>query len=215
MDGEAAEEMAALIRQAQQVWMSSGDKACCSHRLGSTWDNDPPLLMLIRRQGDQGVEVVKRLLDAGGAGDEEGVAWLMATDLRCGGTPLYWASQQGRSEVVGQLLAAKADVNQARTDDGSTPLLSASQNGHHEVVARLLANGAAPNVHMESNVSPLMCAAWGGHLQCVEQLLAAGADRTAQMTGANAVIKADAGTTAKQLADREGHTAVSELLAGR
>jgi hypothetical protein len=47
----------------------------------------------------------------------------------------------------------------------------------------------------------------------VEQLLAAGADRTAKMTGANQVLNADAGTTARQLAEREGHAEVVALLA--
>jgi ankyrin repeat protein/serine/threonine protein kinase len=349
IDGETAKEMAALIRQAQRVWASTGDTKCCSHRLGSTTDGDPPVVRLIKQQGDGGIEVVKRLLDVGEPGNEEGVAWLMAPDPGFGGTPLYWASRNGHSEVVGQLLAAGADVNQARTDtgttplysassnghsevvgqllaagadvnqattddgstplymalsnghsevvgqllaagadvnqartdngstplywassnghsevvgqllaagadvnqartgdgttplcmassnghsevvgqllaagadvnqaktdDGSTPLLGAAQGGHHEVVAQLLASGAVAGAHMENNVSPLMCAAWGGHLQCVEQLLAAGADRTAKMTGANQVLKADAGTTARQLAEREGHAEVVALLA--
>jgi len=40
------------------------------------------------------------------------------------------------------LLAAGADVNQAKTDDGSTPLCMATWFGHLVVVHALLAAGA-------------------------------------------------------------------------
>ena len=55
-----------------------------------------------------------------------------------GRTPLYWASRNGKTEVVKLLLAAPGiDVNQAN-NNGFTPLSIASVKGHAEVVKLLL-----------------------------------------------------------------------------
>jgi ankyrin repeat protein len=48
-------------------------------------------------------------------------------------TPLYVASQEGRVEVVRELLNHIANVNMANKD-GFTPLYVASQEGHVDVV---------------------------------------------------------------------------------
>ena len=53
-------------------------------------------------------------------------------------TPLFAVAQEGHTEIVTQLLAAGADVNQANTN-GATPLYKAAQEGHIEIVAQLLA----------------------------------------------------------------------------
>ena len=77
------------------------------------------------------------------------------------------------------MLAAGADVNQAKTD-GATPLFIAAQNGHAEVVAQLLAAGAdvnkAPTSGFYSEATALYIAAQYGHTEVVEQLIAHGAD---------------------------------------
>ena len=52
-------------------------------------------------------------------------------------TPLILASQQGKLDVVEDLLKKGASVNDVMTD-GKTALLMASKNGHTEIVKRLI-----------------------------------------------------------------------------
>lgn len=61
--------------------------------------------------------------------------------LRAGWAPLTYAANQGREEVVSQLLAVGARPN-SRTDEGSTALQWAAWGGHLAVVRLLLAGGA-------------------------------------------------------------------------
>tara|TARA_B100000524_G_C23543507_1_gene332119 strand:+ start:70 stop:597 length:528 start_codon:yes stop_codon:yes gene_type:complete len=65
-----------------------------------------------------------------------------------GNTPLYYASDNGRLEVVNVLVAAGAEVNKT-DDDGDTPLHRASRNGHSEVVKALIR--AKADVRIENN----------------------------------------------------------------
>jgi hypothetical protein len=92
-----------------------------------------------------------------------------------GATPLYWASRNGRPEVVSQLLAAGADVNQA-AEDGTTSLWWASAGGHSEIVSQLLAAGGEVNPANTDGQAPLWKASRNGYSEIVSQLLAAGAD---------------------------------------
>ena len=50
--------------------------------------------------------------------------------LCVGATSLYVAAHKGHVAVIEKLIAAGADVDKARTDDGSTPLFIAAQNDH-------------------------------------------------------------------------------------
>ena len=67
-----------------------------------------------------------------------------------GATPLYIASQQGRTDTIALLLKANAHPN-LQKDDGSTPLYIASQNGHTDTVALLLEANADPNIPETGN----------------------------------------------------------------
>ena len=58
-----------------------------------------------------------------------------------GATPLFVASQNGYTEIVKQLIRAKADVN-AANKNGATPLQIASQKRHTEIAKLLRAHGA-------------------------------------------------------------------------
>ena len=90
-----------------------------------------------------------------------------------GGTPLFYAAQDGYVEVVKLLLAAPGiNVNLA-TDEGVTPLYIAAQEGHVEVVRLLL---AAPGINVNSatldvGAAPLMIAATKGREEIVRLLL--------------------------------------------
>ena len=57
----------------------------------------------------------------------------------CTPTPLYGASEMGRTDVVRELLSrSDIEVNKARSDQGTTPLSVASENGRVEVIRLLL-----------------------------------------------------------------------------
>ena len=60
-----------------------------------------------------------------------------------------------------------------------------------------------------------MCAAFGNHGECVTLLLAAGADPSVTMTAHNGIFDAGPGTTALDLAKKNGHQATVALLEGK
>ena len=70
------------------------------------------------------------------------------------------AAWQGHLAVVTKLIAAGADVNKARTDDGSTPLFMAAEKGHLTVVTKLIAAGAlVDKAETDDGTTPLYIAA--------------------------------------------------------
>ena len=120
-------------------------------------------------------QLVNLLLDAGGP----------ATG-RC----LYYASSQGRLELVRWLLEAGADESYLHFEETrfkfhstsprrslpvGTPLFVASGQGHLEVVQLLLKAGADQNEATLAG-TPLYVACSAGHTQIVQLLLEAGAD---------------------------------------
>lgn len=60
-------------------------------------------------------------------------------------TPINWASREGRLGAVQALLAAGADVDDAKPDQ-RTNLILAIENRHYELAAHLLDRGADPNL---------------------------------------------------------------------
>ncbi|KAF7118473.1 hypothetical protein CNMCM5793_007994 [Aspergillus hiratsukae] len=96
----------------------------------------------------------------------------------CDQTALQAAAKGGHLEVVGRLLAAKADVNApAAVHGGRTALQAAAEGGHVQVVERLLAAKADVNAPaaVHGGRTALQAAAEVGHVQVVERLRQAGA----------------------------------------
>lgn len=60
-------------------------------------------------------------------------------------TPLHWASDFGKTEVIAYLLSKGAKVN-AKDNYGITPLLAATYEGHTEAVKMLLEAKADPSI---------------------------------------------------------------------
>ncbi|KAH8798382.1 ankyrin repeat-containing domain protein, partial [Xylogone sp. PMI_703] len=85
-------------------------------------------------------------------------------------TPLGWAAENGRVEIVNGILSAGVWVDQCgRTSE--TPLLRAAKNGHRVIVEILIASGADIMAKNDRQRIPLSLAANGGHLQTVKHLL--------------------------------------------
>ncbi len=112
-----------------------------------------------------------------------------------GWTPLRWAAQKGRTEIVKVLIAAGANVNKEATEiigdsrlDGCTPLIFAAREGRTEIVKVL---------------TPLSIAVLFGHLETVKALIAAGADvNETNLDGESPLY----------WAVKKGHTEIVELL---
>mgnify|MGYP003335154222 CR=1 FL=1 len=89
-----------------------------------------------------------------------------------GGTRLYWAIRNGRTDIAHALINAGADVNLA-DNDGWTPLHVAAFNGHPETVRALIELGADVNAKDDSGWTPLHLAYFNGHTETVSLLEAA------------------------------------------
>ena len=113
-------------------------------------------------------------------------------------TPINWASRQGHIEAVEELLAAGADVNDAKQEtDGRTNLILAIENRHYELAGYLLDQGADPNLgpgytalhqvawtrRLNGKFGPLNPVATGtlDSLDLAKKILASGVDIDAQM----------------------------------
>ena len=90
-----------------------------------------------------------------------------------GRDPLFVACQKGRVDIVGRLLQANADANQAR-DTGATPLYIACAQNQPLVVDRLLQAGARPALATHDlGATPLLIACEENHVDCVRRLFRA------------------------------------------
>ena len=142
------------------------------------------------------------LLYAAGRGDLPVVRELIAKGVsvnavnHVGGTALMSACASYRSEMVGFLLQAGAEVNM-KTNDGKTALHVAVGSSpslpekQRDCVRLLLKHGAQVDALDKSGGTALMDAAWFGCLPSVLELLTA---------GASLKIKDAQGRTAKDLA---------------
>jgi ankyrin repeat protein len=119
-------------------------------------------------------------------------------------TSLMKACHNGHDQCARALIEAKADLEKMN-QDSVTALILSCQNGHVQC-ARALIEARAAVDHMDNNGwTALMAACQDGHDQCVHVLLQAGADRGIEVPG-------HAGWDAQKLAERNGHTAICELL---
>ena len=121
-----------------------------------------------------------------------------------GCSPLFWAAQEGYTEMVGLLLDAGADID-LPDPGGFSPLKQAVGNNHPETVECLLLRGA--NVEgvcpTDGNSTVLHTAAAYGRMECIRLLLLYGADRRTQN---------HRGQTPYDIAIECGETAAAELL---
>jgi hypothetical protein len=93
-----------------------------------------------------------------------------------GATPLHWAAETDKLELVELLLAARADVG-AKTKTNGTPLHYAQSRAIAEL---LIARGADVNAKGAGGMTPLHTAAWSGNTGKAVALLANKADINAR-----------------------------------
>jgi len=142
-------------------------------------------------------------------GDEPSVKWFLDHGAQVNvvtrlerATPLHWAAEQGKPEIVALLLARGADPT-AKNLAGSTALHTAAKLGWEPVVRLLLERKLDPNAANLVGVTPLMLAARSGNASVVRLLIAAGARLDA---------KERSGMTAWDVAKKLGHTEILPLL---
>jgi uncharacterized protein len=123
-----------------------------------------------------------------------------------GTTPLHWAVDRDRPDIVQMLIRAGANVKAANRY-GATPLWLASVNGNPKTIAMLLEGGADAGSANADGETALMVAARTGKTDAVNLLLARGADPNAK--------EGWRGQTALMWAAAEGHAAVIDLLIAR
>jgi len=152
------------------------------------------------------------LVDAVRAGNAAQVRALIDTrvDVNAtqpdGTTPLHWAVDRDRPDIVQMLIRAGANVKAANRY-GATPLWLASVNGDAKTIAMLLEGGADAGSANADGETALMVAARTGKTDAVNLLLARGADPN--------VKEGWRGQTALMWAAAEGHAAVIDLLVAR
>lgn len=129
-------------------------------------------LMTCARTGSR--DAVRALLDRGADPN--------AVESWYGQTALMWASGEGHTEIVSDLLSHGADV-QVRSEAGFTALLIAARKDSPELVRLLVAAGADVNQAALDGVTPLLVATVRGHVALAIALLEAGADPNADGAG--------------------------------
>lgn len=142
-------------------------------------------------------------------GDLQSVRWLLDHGAQINvvtrferATPLHWAAEQGKAEIVALLLDRGADP-EAGNLAGSTALHIAAKLGHEPVVRLLLERKLDANAANLAGVTPLMLAARSGNASAVRLLIAAGARLDA---------KDRTGMTARDVAQKLGRSELLPLL---
>jgi ankyrin repeat protein len=153
-----------------------------------------------------------RLIAAVRRGDAAAVRALLAQRVPVnaaapdGTTPLHWAAEADRADLVGLLLAAGAKAD-AVNRYGVAPLMLAATNGSAPVIDRLLRAGARASTASADGETVLMIAARTGRPDAVRLLLEGGADVNARERWQ--------GETALMWAAANDHAEVVRLLAAR
>ncbi|XP_047100977.1 poly [ADP-ribose] polymerase tankyrase-1-like [Schistocerca piceifrons] len=150
----------------------------------------------------------RRLIQAAHGGVMEELRALLAAgaDVRAmdgdRSTALHWAAWEGHVEAVTCLLENGAEVN-ARNIRHNTPLHSPANDGLAAVVRLLLRSSADANARNAWGLTPLHCAAREGRLEVATELLEFGANKEA---------RDDEGNTPRQLARKNNHQQLVQLL---
>jgi ankyrin repeat protein len=158
--GQTALSVAILYRNARAVDLLLGRHADPNAPLRRNNQQSMVPLQLVAREGDPWV--ARALLSAGARIDDKGGT---------GQTPLHYAVQTDRLEMIRFLLDKGADVN-ARDSEGASPLDDAVWRKSLDAVAILLARGAKlndPDPH--TGATPLNEAAFRGDARIVSFLL--------------------------------------------
>ncbi|CAE6965473.1 ANKRD17 [Symbiodinium sp. CCMP2456] len=142
------------------------------------------------------IEVVRLLIGFGAMVD---LPHSYRNSNRSGKTPLMFASENGRAEIVRCLVEARASLN---TSHGKTALVDACKLGHVGVVRVLVEAEADTNI-VVLDTTPLMCASIRGHTEVVQCLV----DARAQLDWVNGK-----GSTALTRASALGRIEVAHLL---
>ncbi len=119
-----------------------------------------------------------------------------------GRTPLHWASDGVRNDVLEYLVENGADVN-ATDSDMVTPLHNLSYRGDVRAMEMLMENGADAEAQDSNGMVPLMYAAYAGHEEAAAALIRG---------GANVMSRNNAGGTAVDLAVDQGNTDITRFL---
>jgi ankyrin repeat protein len=115
---------------------------------------------------------------------------------------LMLAAFTGNLSAVSSLLERQAEVNQP----GWTATHYAATQGHTEILRLLLEHHADVDARAPNQMTPLMMAARGGHVDSVRLLLNEGAVDS---------LKNDAGLSAEDFAQKNGHTELAEAFKRR
>ena len=144
------------------------------------------------------------LPEAAQSGDTELVRQLIptATALELG-LALVRAAEGKHAEIVGDLLAAGANVN-TQDDDGNTALHDVVRWGYTDIVAQLLAAGADANIPNEDRETAFWLAVWAGNTECLRMLLS-----NQQIKNIN---RKQDGTTMLHMAAAAGHAEIVRML---
>lgn len=116
--------------------------------------------------GQKAVAEIKTLLETGNVNARN--------EKFFGATALYYAAQNGYTELANALLKAGANVD-ASSSDGWTALMTASYYGHVDTVELLLSVGADVHLRNDKRQTALSLASSRGHKQVVSMLQEAGA----------------------------------------
>ncbi|GLD94647.1 hypothetical protein PINS_up003271 [Pythium insidiosum] len=117
---------------------------------------------------------------------------------------LHVATQLGAVELVQRLVDHGVDVHARRDRDGATALHVAARQDEPELVRLLVQHGADVNAaDRERGDTPLHVAAKRGAKSALKALVDCGADR---------LKRNDLGSTARRLAELEGHRELQTLL---
>ncbi|MCP4674395.1 MAG: hypothetical protein GY854_02525 [Deltaproteobacteria bacterium] len=121
-----------------------------------------------------------------------------------GSTPLYWAADRGRPELVLALLERGANVHtKMKKPSGRTPLFAAAGSGNMEVITLLIERGANVNEKADNGTTPLFSAVNNKKTAAIELLI---------QKGAKVNICNDNKRTPLYLAKRARKKAIVELL---